>query len=114
MAAPFGTDGTTLNLSVSNGTISPATVTMEAGKFTNFTATITATGNVKVTFTPAKRFFLDEVLVVDPNATAIQTVSNHKGMTTTRIYTIDGRYVGTNPDQLPRGLYIVNGKKIVK
>ena len=113
-AAPFGTDGTTLNLSVSKGTISPATVTMEAGKFTNFTATITATGNVKVTFTPAKRFFLDEVLVVDPNATAIQTVSNHKGMMTTRIYTIDGRYVGTNPDQLPRGLYIVNGKKIVK
>ena len=114
MAAPFGTDGTTLNLSVSNGTISPATVTMKAGEFTNFTATITATGNVKVTFTPAKRLFLDEVLVVDPNATGIQTVSSYKAMTTTRIYTIDGRYVGTDPNQLPRGLYVVNGKKIVK
>ena len=114
MAAPFGTDGTTLNLSVSNGTISPATVTMKAGEFTNFTATITATGNVKVTFTPAKRLFLDEVLVVDPNATGIQTVSSYKGMTTTRIYTLDGRYVGTDPNQLPRGLYVVNGKKIVK
>jgi hypothetical protein len=112
MAAPFGTDGTTLNLSVSNGTISPATVTMKAGEFTNFTATITATGNVKVTFTPAKRLFLDEVLVVDPNATAIQTVTTPK--TTTRIYTLDGRYVGTDPNQLPRGLYIINGKKIVK
>jgi M6 family metalloprotease-like protein len=110
--APFGTDGTTLNLSVSNGTISPATVTMKAGEFTNFTATITATGNVKVTFTPAKRLFLDEVLVVDPNATAIQTVTTPK--TTTRIYTLDGRYVGTDPNQLPRGLYIINGKKIVK
>ena len=63
-AAPFGTDGTTLNLSVSNGTISPATVTMKAGEFTSFTATISATGNVKVTFTPAKRFFLDEVYVI--------------------------------------------------
>lgn len=114
MAAPFGADGTTLNLSVSNGTISPATVTMKAGEFTNFTATITATGNVKVTFTPAKRFFLDEVLVVAPNATGIQTVSSYKGMTTTHIYTIDGRYVGTDPNQLPRGLYVVNGKKIVK
>lgn len=113
MAAPFGTDGTTLNLSVSNGTISPATVTMKAGEFTNFTATITATGNVKVTFTPAKRFFLDEVLVVDPNATAIQTINSNK-TTTTRIYTLDGRYVGTDPNQLPRGLYIINGKKIVK
>jgi M6 family metalloprotease-like protein len=112
-AAPFGTDGTTLNLSVSNGTISPATVTMKAGEFTNFTATITATGNVKVTFTPVKRFFLDEVLVVDPNATAIQTINSNK-TTTTRIYTLDGRYVGTDPNQLPRGLYIINGKKIVK
>ena len=113
MAAPFGTDGTTLNLSVSNGTISPATVTMKAGEFTNFTATITATGNVKVTFTPAKRLFLDEVLVVDPNATAIQTINSNK-TTTTRIYTLDGRYVGADPNQLPRGLYIINGKKIVK
>jgi hypothetical protein len=85
---------------------------MKAGEFTNFTATITATGNVKVTFTPAKRLFLDEVLVVDPNATAIQTVTTPK--TTTRIYTLDGRYVGTDPNQLPRGLYIINGKKIVK
>ena len=112
MAAPFGADGTTLNLSVSNGTISPATVTMKAGEFTNFTATITATGNVKVTFTPAKRLFLDEVLVVDPNATAIQTVTTPK--TTTRIYTLDGRYVGADPNLLPRGLYIIGGKKIVK
>lgn len=108
-------DGTTLNLSVSNGTISPASVTMEKGAFTEYTATITATGAVKVTFAAQKgRFFLDEVLVVDPNATGIQTVSSYKAMTTTRIYTIDGRYVGTDPNQLPRGLYIVNGKKIVK
>ena len=108
-------DGTTLNLSVSNGTISPATVTMEKGAFTEYTATITATGDVKVTFAAEKgRFFLDEVLVVDPNATAIQTVSIHKDITTTRIYTLDGRYVGTNPALLPRGMYIVNGKKILK
>ena len=108
-------DGTTLNLSVSNGTISPATVTMEKGAFTECTATITATGNVKVTFAAEKgRFFLDEVLVVDPNATAIQSVSAHKDIKTTRIYTLDGRYVGTDPDRLPRGMYIINGKKIVK
>ena len=108
-------DGTTLNLSVSNGTISPATVTMEKGAFTEYTATITATGDVTVTFAAEMgRFFLDEVLVVDPNATAIQTVSTHKDITTTRIYTLDGRYVGTNPAVLPRGMYIVNGKKILK
>ena len=108
-------DGTTLNLSVSNGTISPATVTMEKGAFTEYTATITATGDVTVTFAAEKgRFFLDEVSVVNANATAIQTVSTHKDITTARIYTLDGRYVGTNSDLLPRGMYIVNGKKIIK
>ena len=108
-------DGTTLNLSVSNGTISPATVTMEKGAFTECTATITATGNVKVTFAAEKgRFFLDEVLAVDPNATAIQSISAHKEIKTMRVYTLDGRYVGTDPDLLPRGMYIINGKKIVK
>ena len=58
-------DGTTLNLSVSNGTISPATVTIEKGAFTDCAATITATSDVTVTFAAENgRFFLDEVLVV--------------------------------------------------
>lgn len=53
------------------------------------------------------------VLYVQKAATAIQTVNSNK-VTTTRIYTLDGRYVGTDPNQLPHGLYIINGKKIVK
>ena len=32
----------------------------------------------------------------------------------TPIYMLDGRYVGNNPSQLPLGVYIVNGKKIIK
>ncbi len=31
-----------------------------------------------------------------------------------RIYTIDGRYVGTDFDSLPSGMYIMKGKKILK
>ena len=31
---------------------------------------------------------------------------------TLRIYTIDGRYMGTSIDGLPSGIYVVNGKKI--
>lgn len=46
-------------------------------------------------------------------ATAIKTVNRQK-TATTRIYTLDGRYVGDNPRQLPRGLYVSNGKKMVK
>ncbi len=53
------------------------------------------------------------VLYVQKATTAINTVNTNK-TTTTRIYTLDGRYVGTDPDRLPRGMYIINGKKIVK
>lgn len=31
-----------------------------------------------------------------------------------RIYTIDGRYVGTDFDSLPSGMYIMKGKKTLK
>lgn len=112
-------DLTTLTLSAVGGTIEPATVEMERGAFTDYTVTVTGTGNVKVTFeveaasNQKGRFFLDEVLVAKPNATGIHTV-NTNTYKTTRIYTLDGRYVGTDPNLLPRGLYIINGKKIVK
>lgn len=86
---------------------------MKAGQWTTFTADITATGNVKVTFTPAKRFFLDEVKVVDPNATAIRSVEMSAAKSAA-IYTLDGRYVGTDLSVLGHGLYIVGGKKIVR
>ena len=31
-----------------------------------------------------------------------------------RIYTLDGRYVGTSFDTLPSGIYVIKGKKIAK
>ena len=108
-------DGTTLNLTVSNGTISPSTVTMSKGSFTDFEATITATGNVQITFEAEKgRFFLDEVLVMDPNYETAISIVKPVAVMQKRIYTLDGRYVGSDYQQLGHGIYIVNGKKIVK
>lgn len=60
-------DATTLTLSVNNGTLSKTTVRIPKGSWNQFGVTITATGTVKVTFkADKKRFFLDEVKVVDP------------------------------------------------
>lgn len=60
-------DATSLTLSVNNGTLSKTTVTIPRGSWKSFGVNITATGTVKVTFTAdKKRFFLDEVKVVDP------------------------------------------------
>ncbi len=114
-AAPWSGDATSLKLSATGATVTfdQTELTMTDGEWKTFTVNMTGSGDAKIVFTPGKRFFLDEVLVVDPNATAINTINTNK-VTTTRIYTLDGRYVGTDPNQLPRGLYVVNGKKIVK
>ncbi|SFW22004.1 M6 family metalloprotease domain-containing protein [Prevotellaceae bacterium HUN156] len=114
-AAGWGNDGKELKLSAEGATVifEPAIVTLTGSQWTTYTVKMTGAGNVKLVFTPAKRFFLDEVLVVDNTKTAIENINTHK-TTTNKIYTIDGRFVGTDPDLLPRGLYIINGKKIVK
>ena len=82
------------------------------GEWTECTATLKGTGDVKVTFIPVKRFFLDGVSVAVTTTTAIQNVD--RTQLSDRIYTIDGRYVGTDKSTLIRGIYIVNGKKFVK
>lgn len=61
-AAPWGSDGTTLTLSVNgNAALSETTLTMTKEQWTTYTLTLTGKGDVSITFTPAKRFFLDEV-----------------------------------------------------
>lgn len=109
-------DGTLLKLSVSEGfTIMPQSLQLNKGKWTNCTATITGTGVVTVTFTPKKRFFLDNVLVMKANITGIRDVSGEQNeIRKPRIYNLQGQYLGTDFDVLPQGLYIVNGKKVVK
>ena len=114
-AAGWGKDGKLLKLSAEGATVifEPASVTLKGSEWTTYTVKMKGAGNIKLVFTPEKRFFLDEVLVKDATPTGIETINTYK-TTTNRIYTLDGRFVGTDPDLLPHGLYIINGKKIVK
>ena len=58
---------------------------------------------------------LDEVLVYDPNATGIKAITSQSSpINSHRIYTFDGRYVGTDASVLAHGVYVVGGKKMVK
>ena len=112
-------ESTQIKVSATGGTLDKSSVDLTKGKFNTYEVTITGTGNVKVTFESAKtsnnRFFLDDVLVVDPNAaTGIPDIQVIKPVNNDRIYTLDGRYVGTDFGQLKRGVYIVNGKKMMK
>lgn len=109
-------DGTTLTLSVSSGTITPTTVTLTRSAWSTFKANIEATGDVQVTFSMDKgRFFLDEVQAVSAATSSIQAVRiTENRPSDNRIYSIDGRFVGTDLNALRHGIYIQNGRKIVR
>ena len=88
-------------------------------KMTQYRVNITGTGKVKVTFSSnAKAFFLDEVRIMPVTATGIDGVTVQPDAAgkpaDRRIYSIDGRYVGTDATQLPKGMYIRGGKKFIK
>ena len=106
-------DGTVLNLSVEGGTIDKSSVEMVKGAFTDYTANVTGNGSIQINFATNKgRFFLDEVLLKSPT-TGIMNV--HETATAkTGVYTLDGRYLGTDFSALKPGLYIVNGKKVIR
>ena len=59
----------------------------------------------------AKRF----VILREDETTGIDNLQQDKALNgAQRIYTLDGRYVGTSFDTLPNGIYVIKGKKIVK
>ena len=121
-AAAWNKDGTELALSIESAdgtagefTVEPASVTLESFVWNDYEVTLSGAGVVSLKFTPVKRFILDEVVVaIDPTTTGIRTIAGADPARSLRIYTLDGRYVGTDYDLLPRGLYIIGGKKVVK
>lgn len=114
MAAPYNVDATSLKLEVvGNGvTLSVSELTMVNKEWTSYTITLTGTGTIRLKFTPAKRFFLDEVLVTansnDPTGIA---PTYRSPITTHHYYTLDGRMLQGIPTQ--KGVYIYKGKKVV-
>lgn len=112
-AAPYGSDATSLKVTYNGAVV--ATLTMKNEEWTEYSIDITGTGTGKITFTPAKRMFLDEVrIVADGVGTGIDTVETTGKPVDNRVYNIQGQYLGTSLDNLPAGIYIVGGKKVVK
>jgi hypothetical protein len=87
---------------------------MTTGQWTPFTITLTGRGTIRLKFTPAKRFFLDEVLIVPNNGpeTGIDNVNAQPSTLNAQHYfTLDGRMLPGV--QTKKGVYIVNGKKVI-
>jgi hypothetical protein len=56
-------------------------------------------------------FDAGDVFVEDGDATAIKEVAKEDAAS--KVYTVDGQYVGNSLNGLSKGLYVVNGKKYV-
>ncbi len=114
-AAAWSDESTTLKLSYDGSKLvfNPSSVTLSHNDWGTYTVTITGTGSSKIIFTPSNnRFFLDEVLVVDPNSTTgISPVTRQPSSLTDAWYTLDGRKLTGKPAL--KGIYIFNGKKVV-
>lgn len=91
--------------------------TMNTSAWNDYEVTLTGSGTVKLLFWSNKdRFFLDEVKIVlkDSGETAIKEVKAvDEKRPSNGIYSLDGRYMGTDPNVLQPGIYIMNGRKIV-
>lgn len=108
-----------MNLSVSgNATLSSTSFSMSTSKFTEYSVYIEGSGSIQVTFSSDATFFLDEVKVKKSYSSGINDVTvgyeTAGSVKDSRIYSIDGRYLGTDVNLLPKGIYIMNGKKFVK
>jgi hypothetical protein len=115
-AAAWGDEETTLWVTAEGADIADTQFELENNNWGTYTTTLSGRGKVQITFTPwgaARRFFLDEVMAFVPETTGISELNTARKENRRGIYTLDGRRVSVT-DTLPHGIYIVNGKKVVK
>ena len=113
------TGNSAINLAVTgNAKLGTSQVEMVEYGFGDHSVDITGTGKIKITFSSDATFVLDEVKVMSATATGIDGITVQPDAAgkpaDRRIYSIDGRYVGTDATQLPKGMYIRGGKKFIK
>ena len=113
-------DGTGLVVKINgNGAIlnvkADTVLTMTKGAWQTYTMKLTGKGTASITFSPDKRFFLDDVLVTIPdNPTAIKAISVDSRTADGHYYSLSGIDMGADKHSLPKGIYIINGRKVVK
>lgn len=90
-------DGTTINKSVTRLTFSGDDVVMTFADNTQQTADMSLV-SISFSYSPA---------------TAISNPEQSEENTVKKVYNLNGQYVGNSTTGLPKGLYIVNGKKLV-
>lgn len=92
--APLGSNDLTLSVTSEDAEISNNSILMPQGQWTEYSATIKATGKTKITLATTHAFFLDEVEIKSETSNIYyKTVSSDKASTSTYIYNMQGQEV---------------------
>lgn len=116
--APYAQEGTMkLNLSVDNPAISMSktSITMNTQEWTEFSTEVSGSGDAKITLSADCRLYIDDMMVIDNTQTGIEEAGKdyhwQKNNQPSTLYDLQGRHMHDTPKQ---GIYIMNGKKVIR
>ncbi len=100
----------------SDATLGETEFTLTPGQWTEIKTSLTGNGDVSLRIkTNNNGVFIDNVCVLPQQYAGIDIIDAPKAKDTSEnIYTIDGQCIKSSHSKLPKGIYIKNGKKIIK
>lgn len=119
LAAPYtGSSDNKLLLSANYGcdaVLDVTEFTLVPGQWTEVKANVTGSGDAAIRFkTNDKGVFIDNVCVIPVSLAGISSATADQSPKNGEIYSLDGRYMGKSVSALRPGIYVMNGKKLVK
>ena len=119
LAAPYtGSSDNKLILAANYGcdaVLDVTEFTLVPGQWTEVKANVTGSGDAAIRFkTNDKGMFIDNVCVIPVSLAGISSATADQSPKNGEIYSLDGRYMGKSVSALRSGIYVMNGKKLVK
>lgn len=119
LAAPYtGSSDNKLLLAANYGcdaVLDVTEFTLVPGQWTEVKANVTGSGDAAIRFkTNDKGVFIDNVCVMPVSLAGISSATADQSPKNGEIYSLDGRYMGKSVSALRPGIYVMNGKKLVK
>lgn len=119
LAAPYtGSSDNKLTLAANYGcdaVLDVTEFTLVPGQWTEVKANVTGSGDAAIRFkTNDKGVFIDNVCVMPVSLAGISSATADQSLKNGEIYSLDGRYMGKSVSALRPGIYVMNGKKLVK
>lgn len=119
LAAPYtGSSDNKLILAANYGcdaVLDVTEFTLVPGQWTEVKANVTGSGDAAIRIkTNDKGVFIDNVCVIPVSLAGISSATADQSPKNGEIYSIDGRYMGKSVSALRPGIYVMNGKKLVK